>query len=246
MSTFLNTLDAAADTVTVVTPAAKPIVRLMSSFTPHAHLKRGDELQASTWTILEETEGIMDTDIHNDLQYRYDLLLGTRQELDSVGFLQSLKSSQRKKMSMYASNAGRLNKNTVTSSQLARTKHMWGRKQSRNNSNTSDGVAHGTGGASDETHCRQEGAEDHNCTHCSTRTARTGELEHQVSTDTLDISEENPFRETASVIVSPADWHEDPLDTESVYSQTDDVSVYVSRSSAHSYPPSLRIDQNAE
>lgn len=240
-TTALNVLDASADVVTVAVPIAKPIVQLISSFTPLTERKRGDEAQASTWTILEETENIMDRGTHDRLHARYDELLAMRQQLEAVGFLRSFKKAERRKNSAYASQAVKLNGATVTSSQLARTKNMWRRKQPVEGSDASNDINANT---TDQNICNND--EDMGrrpYTSCFAAVIESSAHEH-ASVITADLPQEDPFRETASVIVSHPDWHEG-FDAESVYSQ-DDIAVYGSQSGAHSYPPSLRIVQITE
>lgn len=130
LETALNVLDATADGVTIVAPAAKPAFKALASLSPFKQLKRGDKAQASTLTILEEYSEVMNVGIHNTLQDGYDeydycayIVTGhhlvfprleeTRAGLVSMGTLKAFR--KRKHFVNYATDATQLNAATVVS-----------------------------------------------------------------------------------------------------------------------------------
>ncbi|EED81556.1 predicted protein [Postia placenta Mad-698-R] len=188
--TALNILDATADGVTIVAPAAKPAFKAIAGLSPWHQLKRGDKAQTSTLEILEDTAQIMEVDLHNILQTGYDGLRTARADLAKMGAIKALR--KRKQFSKYATSAVQLNDTTVSSSQAARSQRMWNNKGLPNGS-TSDSAS-----AQDDT----------------------------ASVDITSIYED-PFRETASVIVSDTAFglrSESIMEeSESIYSEPGDI-----------------------
>ncbi|OSX65912.1 hypothetical protein POSPLADRAFT_1052584 [Postia placenta MAD-698-R-SB12] len=206
--TALNILDATADGVTIVAPAAKPAFKAIAGLSPWHQLKRGDKAQTSTLEILEDTAQIMEVDLHNILQTGYDGLRTARADLAKMGAIKALR--KRKQFSKYATSAVQLNDTTVSSSQAARSQRMWNNKGLPNGS-TSDS-------ASAQAQSPNRGATN----------ALTEDLV-QDDTASVDITSiyEDPFRETASVIVSDTAFglrSESIMEeSESIYSEPGDI-----------------------
>ncbi|OSX65917.1 hypothetical protein POSPLADRAFT_1165912 [Postia placenta MAD-698-R-SB12] len=182
MEVALNALDATADCVTTTAPFAKPALKALAKFTPHGALKRGDRAQASTLNMLEDTSDIMENGMHNILQNEFDDLRDSRNDLANLGRIQTLRNWS--KFSQYASDAVHLNKKTVTSSQAARSDNIWKRKglASRSLSN----------GRSEPTPISDTVDAPIDCPR---------RADDNASVDITSVYED-PFRETASVVVS--------------------------------------------
>ncbi|EED85131.1 predicted protein [Postia placenta Mad-698-R] len=200
-----NYLDATADAVTIAAPVTKPVLKYFAGLSPRKQLKRGNKYQASTLSTLEQWSEIMDSKTHNELQQEHDRILATSNGLQKMGRLKALWELDQ--FYAYASEAEKLNADTVTSSQAARSKQLWSKK----------GM---TGGQSLD--------------------AAVGYHDDAASVDITTI-EENPFRETASVVV--ADYASDlgseasVTETESIYSEPGDIGHYDSLS-LHALRPS--------
>lgn len=218
-----NYLDATADAVTIAAPVTKPVLKYFAGLSPRKQLKRGNKYQASTLSTLEQWSEIMDSKTHNELQQEHDRILATSNGLQKMGRLKALWELDQ--FYAYASEAEKLNADTVTSSQAARSKQLWSKK----------GM---TGGQS------LDAAVGYLITSDSTIT-RADSGDHITDDDaaSVDITtiEENPFRETASVVV--ADYASDlgseasVTETESIYSEPGDIGHYDSLS-LHALRPS--------
>lgn len=207
--TVLKILDASANAVTIATPAlvpaSKPVVKYFATLAPRNRLKQGDKAQAATLKTLEETAEIMDRHTHDTLQEYYDRVQSSRTDLVKLGRMQAL--MQRKKFCAYAKEAAELNESTITSSQEARSKHLWTRKRTLDGPSLDAAINH--------------------------------------LTDTAEyVDEENPFRETASVIVPDYAFdlvsESSVADSESVYSEPGDIGYHDSLS-LRALKPSARV-----
>ncbi|KAF9817927.1 hypothetical protein IEO21_03121 [Rhodonia placenta] len=152
-------------------------------------------LLTATLKTLEETAEIMDRHTHDTLQEYYDRVQSSRTDL---------------KFCAYAKEAAELNESTITSSQEARSKHLWTRKR------TLDGPS------------------------------LDAAINHYDNASSMDITpiEENPFRETASVIVPDYAFdlvsESSVADSESVYSEPGDIGYHDSLS-LRALKPSARV-----
>ncbi|OSX62738.1 hypothetical protein POSPLADRAFT_1046143 [Postia placenta MAD-698-R-SB12] len=164
--TILKILDASANVVTITTPALVPASKL--------------DVNGNSKT-LEETAEIMDWHTHDMLQEYYDCVQSSRTDL---------------KFCAYAKEAAELNESTITSSQEARSKHLWTRKR------TLDGPS------------------------------LDAAINHYDNTSSMDITsiEENPFHETASVIVPDYVFdlvsESSVADSESAYFEPGDIGYH--------------------
>lgn len=208
LETALNVLDATADGVTIVAPAAKPAFKALASLSPFKQLKRGDKAQASTLTILEEYSEVMNVGVHNTLQDGYDELEETRAGLVSMGALKAFR--KRKHFVNYATDATQLNAATVTSSQAARSQRMWKKKGVTNRSSSNSTPT-------------QERTPISVPIRAQTDPERADEI---VSVDITSMYED-PFRETASVVVpdqaSDLTWEPGMAESESICSEPGDI-----------------------
>ncbi|KAL6303559.1 hypothetical protein BKA93DRAFT_880131 [Sparassis latifolia] len=95
---------------------------------PAGIIKRADKYQQDTLNILEESIGVMENAVHSDLHGKYDLLQATRTSMGKYGIMASL--FERRRVVHYMGEAKNLNKETIRSSQVARSKMMWKQKGS--------------------------------------------------------------------------------------------------------------------
>lgn len=142
---------------------------------------------------------------HNILQKGFDQLQGTRSDLADLGRIEALMKWS--KFREYATDAVILNKTTVTSSQAARSDNMWKRKTDR--------LLSSNGPERAPISDTKEAPMD-----CSRRADETA------SVDITSVYED-PFRETASVIVPDRtfDLAREPsmAESDSMYSVPGDI-----------------------
>jgi len=112
------------EAVTVRGPSVL-LIKVVGPLVPFVILRKGDKAQALTLKLLEETHGIMDDSLHNELQRRYEKLEEQRRGIKG-GIIGHMR--QYEKVYTYQSGAINLNGRTVKSSQHARSVQMWLRK----------------------------------------------------------------------------------------------------------------------
>ncbi|KZT71749.1 hypothetical protein DAEQUDRAFT_755588 [Daedalea quercina L-15889] len=99
-------------------------VKVVGPFIPSIVLRQGDKAQALTLRLLEESQDIMDEDMHSGLQTNYDKLQRFRSKIKG-GYIPM---KHYREISVYRERAVRLNEQSVASSQYARSKGMWEKK----------------------------------------------------------------------------------------------------------------------
>ncbi|KAF9803773.1 hypothetical protein IEO21_09580 [Rhodonia placenta] len=106
-------LSTTANIVITATPVSKPAVEALVDWVPHTKLQKADEAQAATLTMLESTTQIMDREVHDVLQHRYDMIAKDRAALGKVGLVKAWRKM--KKIRNYNHQAVGLNQETVVS-----------------------------------------------------------------------------------------------------------------------------------
>jgi len=101
-------------------------VKVIGPIVPSIVLRQGDKAQALTLRLLEESQDVMNESMHDGLQNQYENLVLFRRNIKGSGPIR--RASRFEDICQYRDSAIELNGRTVTSSQYARSEHMWMKK----------------------------------------------------------------------------------------------------------------------